>query len=265
MIDGYKKGITPNPDIICNQEIKFKLFLNTALNDGADLIATGHYSRVKDGHLLRAIDKSKDQSYFLYRINPKVLDKVLMPIGDMLKTDVRAEAKKRKLATADKKDSQGICFIGKVGIKEFLIHELGPQKPGNIIDQNGNTIGRHDGAIFYTLGQRHGLNIGGGLPYYVTHKDMTKNIIYVTTKLDDKNLWTKKLTLSNFHWTYPDFDLNNNLQAIVRYRAKAIGCKLSAHGDKATVTLDEEVRAVTPGQSTVIYSDALVIGGGIII
>src|SRR5665213_1330891 len=158
LIDGYKQGITPNPDIICNQEIKFKLFLDTALEDGADLIATGHYARVEQGHLLTAKDKAKDQTYFLYRVDPKALKKTLMPIGDYLKSDVRKQAKELGLPTADKKDSQGICFIGKVGIKEFLTQELGPQPPGDIIDEKGQVIGRHDGAIYYTIGQRHGLN-----------------------------------------------------------------------------------------------------------
>lgn len=266
LIEGYKSGITPNPDIICNQEIKFKLFLNTALEDGADMIATGHYGRIKDGHLLKAKDKNKDQTYFLYRVSPDSLTKTILPIGDMLKSDVRTEAKKRGLPTAEKKDSQGICFIGKVGIKEFLLNELGPQPPGDIIDEKGKVIGRHDGAIFYTIGQRHGLDIGGGLPYYVTHKDVSKNQVFVTTKLDDKNLWSNKLSLVNFHWTYPDFDLSStNLEAVTRYRARPVGCKLSVNGQKARLVLDEPARAATPGQSAVIYAKDVCIGGGIII
>ncbi|MEI9914127.1 MAG: tRNA 2-thiouridine(34) synthase MnmA [Candidatus Saccharibacteria bacterium] len=266
LIDGYKSGITPNPDIICNQEIKFKLFLETALEDGADLIATGHYGRVKDGHLLRAKDVSKDQTYFLYRVNPEALKKALMPIGDMLKTEVRAEARKRGLPTANKKDSQGICFIGKVGIKEFLLNELGPQSPGDIIDDQGKVIGRHDGAIFYTIGQRHGLNVGGGLPYYVTGKNVADNQVFVTTKLDDDNLWTRELNLAKWHWTYPDFDLSKvKLSAVTRYRAKAVPCTVEVKGSKAKVILREPARAITPGQSTVIYADSKCIGGGIIV
>lgn len=266
MIEGYRNGITPNPDIICNQEIKFKLFLSTALDEGADLIATGHYAVVKDGHLKTAKDKNKDQTYFLYRMPTESISKVLMPIGDYLKADVRREAKKRNLITADKKDSQGICFIGEVGIKEFLIEELGPQPIGDIIDENGKVIGRHDGAIFYTIGQRHGLNVGGGLPYYVTNKDMTKNIVYVTTKLDDNNLWKEELKLSKFYFTYPNFDFaNKELTAVCRYRAKEIGCKLIVDDNNARVILDEPVRAISPGQSVVIYCNDLVIGGGIVI
>jgi len=266
LVDGYKKGITPNPDIICNQEIKFKLFLDTAIEDGADYIATGHYARVKDGHLLTAKDTAKDQTYFLYRVNPKALEKTIMPIGDYLKTDVRKLAKELGLPTADKKDSQGICFIGKVGIKEFLTQELGPQPPGDIIDEQGKVIGRHDGAIFYTIGQRHGLNIGGGLPYYVTKKDVTNNQVFVTTNLDDKNLWKKELKLANFHWTYPNFDIKNKkLTTVTRYRSKPVSCSLEVNGTEALVTLEDEARAITPGQSTVIYCEDICIGGGIVV
>ncbi|MHB1865525.1 MAG: tRNA 2-thiouridine(34) synthase MnmA [Candidatus Saccharimonadales bacterium] len=266
LIEGYKSGITPNPDVICNQEIKFKLFLETALEDGADFIATGHYARIIDGCLKKAIDTAKDQTYFLYRVNQAALTKSLMPIGDMLKTKVRAEAKKRGLPTAAKKDSQGICFIGKVGIKEFLLNELGPQKPGPIINQKDKIIGTHDGAIFYTIGQRHGLNVGGGLPYYVTGKNIKNNQVFVTTDLDDKGLWSNQLTLANFHWTCPGFNIHKaKLQAVTRYHSKPINCKLSVSGLKAMVRLDEAVRAVTPGQSAVIYSNNLCVGGGIII
>ncbi len=266
LIDGYKKGITPNPDIICNQEIKFKLFLETALSDGADLIATGHYARVEKGHLLKAVDPLKDQTYFLYRMPTESLNRVLMPIGSMLKTDVRNEAKKRNLPTAAKKDSQGICFIGEVGIKEFLTHELGPQPPGDIIDEQGRVIGRHDGVIFYTIGQRHGLNIGSGLPYYVTGKNISKNQIYVTTVLNDANLWKSNIKLTQFHWTCPDFKLDQKpLEAITRYRSKPVKATLKVSARTAKLTLNEPARAVTPGQSAVIYSKDLVIGGGIIV
>jgi tRNA-specific 2-thiouridylase len=193
MIDEYKAGRTPNPDIMCNQEVKFKLFLDTALADGADLIATGHYSRIKNGELHVAANKDKDQSYFLYRVSEQALKKSLMPIGEFkTKAEVRELAKKLNLATADKKDSQGICFVGKVGIREFL-EQYVTAKPGAIIDQTGREIGEHDGAIFYTIGQRHGLNVGGGFPYYVTGKDMSKNQVFVTTDLNDKNLWRKEL------------------------------------------------------------------------
>src|SRR5579864_2910679 len=146
MLAEYQAGRTPNPDIMCNQEVKFKLFLQTALNDGANLIATGHYARVKDGQLRTAYNSNKDQSYFLYRVTETALRHSLMPIGDFTtKAEVRALARKYGLSTADKKDSQGICFVGQVGIKDFLLHELGQQAPGDIVDQNGKHIGEHDG------------------------------------------------------------------------------------------------------------------------
>lgn len=165
MLDGFRQGLTPNPDIMCNQEIKFKLFLNTALSDGADLIATGHYAKTHNGHLFAATDKNKDQTYFLYRITRSALEKTLFPLGELTKEQVRKTAQERGLATAAKKDSQGICFIGDVPIEEFLSQFI-ETKPGNIIDASTKkTVGEHSGALFYTIGQRHGLGIGGGLPY----------------------------------------------------------------------------------------------------
>ena len=264
MVAEYQAGRTPNPDIMCNQEVKFKLFLETCLEDGADLIATGHYARVKDGQLLTAANKDKDQTYFLYRVTEDALKHSLMPIGDFTtKAEVRALAKKFGLVTAAKKDSQGICFVGKVGIKEFLLHELGPQKPGPIIDEAGKTIGQHDGAIFYTIGQRHGLDVGGGLPYYVTGKDMTKNEVYVTTNLDDKNLWHKTLKLTDVHWINGQ-PTKTHLKVRTRYRADLINCDIAYAKSVTQITLQDEVRAITAGQSAVFYDGNQVVGGGII-
>jgi tRNA-specific 2-thiouridylase len=260
MIKEYQSGRTPNPDIMCNQEVKFKLFLETALADGADLIATGHYARIKNGHLYTGIDSNKDQSYFLYRVSSQALQKSLMPIGEMTKPEVRALAKKLDLYTADKKDSQGICFVGKVGIKEFLLNQLGPQPAGSIIDQTGQVIGQHDGAIFYTIGQRHGLNIGGGLPYYITKKDMKNNLIYVTTNLDDQNLWADKVKLTYLHWINSPPMRSNRLMARLRYRGPLVKAQLNDHD----LVLDEPVRGVSSGQSAVLYDQDLVLGGGIV-
>ncbi|MEO8785291.1 MAG: tRNA 2-thiouridine(34) synthase MnmA, partial [Candidatus Saccharimonadales bacterium] len=207
MIAEYQSGRTPNPDIMCNQEIKFKLFLEAALEDGADMIATGHYARIKNGQLLTAANSEKDQTYFLYRVTEPALQKSLMPIGDFAtKAEVRAIAQKLGLATAGKKDSQGICFVGKVGIKDFL-QQFVKAEPGEIINQNSQVIGQHDGAIFYTIGQRHGLDVGGGFPYYVVGKDMAQNQVFVTTDLADKRLWHKQLNLTDVHWIngHPDF------------------------------------------------------------
>lgn len=266
MVAEYKAGHTPNPDVMCNQEVKFKLFLESSLEDGADLIATGHYSKVKDGQLRVANNKDKDQSYFLYRVTGEALKKTLMPIGDFkTKAEVRALAKKFYLSTADKKDSQGICFVGQVGIKDFLLAELGPQEPGDIIDQNGKVIGQHDGAIFYTLGQRHGLDIGGGLPYYVINKDMTKNIIYVTTDLADKRLWLDEIKLADVHWIGDEPDYKKTYQVRTRYRTPLIKAKLTKAKDQLIIKLHEPMRAITPGQSTVIYDGDHVLGGGIVV
>ncbi|MBP9852899.1 tRNA 2-thiouridine(34) synthase MnmA [Candidatus Saccharibacteria bacterium] len=271
MLDGYKKGITPNPDIMCNQEIKFKLFLRAALADGADIIATGHYARTQDGQLLTAANTEKDQTYFLYRVNEDALRHSLMPIGDFTtKEAVRAKAAELGLATARKKDSQGICFIGKVGIKEFLLHELGQQVAGNIVDQFGRTIGQHDGAIFYTIGQRQGLGIGGGLPYYVTGKDMDKNEVYVTTDLQDEKLWYGEFTLAELHWINEVPKKGKQYQVRTRYRAELVACTLefgvfrTGQTPACVVKLASEVRALTPGQSAVLYDGARVVGGGIV-
>ena len=267
MLDGYKNGITPNPDIMCNQEIKFKLFFEAAMKDGADLIATGHYAKVLDGKLLNALDTNKDQTYFLYRASKDSLKKTLMPIGDYHKKDVRELAKKFNLPTATKKDSQGICFVGKVGIKEFLSFELGKQKPGNILDEEGNIIGTHEGAIYYTIGQRHGLNVGGGLPYYVIGKDMKKNEVYVTTDISSKELWKNEFNLDKMYFLddIKKEDLNK-LKVRTRYRAELVECRVILGEDtKASVELKESIKALTPGQSAVFYLDNQCIGGGIVI
>ncbi len=273
MIAEYQAGRTPNPDIMCNQEVKFKLFLETALDDGADLIATGHYAKVVSGQTLHtaqlhmAENEDKDQTYFLYRITKEALSKTLFPIGEFkTKAQVRALAKKYGLITAGKKESMGICFVGKVGIKDFLINELGQQKPGKIIDQDGRTIGQHDGAIFYTIGQRHGLDVGGGLPYYVIGKDMKKNEVYVTTNLDDKSLWTKQLRLADVHWLNGEPDFGKTYRVRTRHRAPLIKTKLvRGRTSHVELKLGDEVRAPAPGQSAVIYDGDLVLGGGVVI
>jgi tRNA-specific 2-thiouridylase len=265
MLREYKAGRTPNPDIMCNQEVKFKLFLETCLEDGADLIATGHYARTKDGKLLQAKDENKDQTYFLYRVDKPALEKTLFPLGDYTKPEVRELAKKYGLVTAGKKESMGICFVGKVGIKDFLLHELGPQTPGDIVDQTGKTIGRHDGAIFYTLGQRHGLDIGGGLPYYVTGKDMKRNLVRVTTDLNDQNLWSKEINLTDTHWINAAPQNGDKLQVRTRHRAPLVECEFNHKRNVTFITLKDEIRAITPGQSAVLYSGNEVVGGGIVV
>ena len=264
MIDEYKAGRTPNPDIMCNQEVKFKLFLETSLEQGADLIATGHYAQTKDGKLQTAKNKEKDQTYFLYRVTEEALAKSLMPIGEFAtKAEVRALAKKFNLPTAEKKDSQGICFVGKVGIREFL-SQFVATKPGAIINQDGQEIGQHDGAIFYTIGQRSGLGVGGGFPYYVVGKDMDRNEVYVTNQIHDEKLWHKELAIADLHWINKPPKEDKTYQVRTRYRAPLVKAEIKLSGKTAKLILQDEVRAITPGQSAVIYDGDTVIGGGIV-
>lgn len=260
MIDEYKAGRTPNPDIMCNQEVKFKLFLELALKDGADMIATGHYARTKDGVLLRAKDDDKDQTYFLYRVSSEALRHTLFPLGDYTKQEVRRFAKERGLFTAEKKESMGICFVGKVGIKDFLSQYIETTN-GSIIDiQTKKKVGEHDGAIFYTIGQRHGLHVGGGLPYYVVSKDMEKNEVYVSRDLNSASLWKEKTTLTDTHWINDAPSEDEVYQARYRHRAKLIDCRYK----NGEILFDESQRGVASGQSLVLYSNTVCLGGGII-
>lgn len=266
MIEEYESGRTPNPDIMCNQEVKFKLFLEAALEDGADMIATGHYARIKDGQLFTGLDPSKDQSYFLCRVSEAALRKSLMPLGELTKTEVRELARKLGLATAEKKDSQGICFVGKVGIKEFLQQFVQPE-PGSIIDQKGGVVGEHDGALFYTIGQRHGLSVGGGLPYYVVGKDMIKNEVHVTTDLQDPKLWSKQVVITSPHWINSPPSPAASYTVLTRYRAAPATVEsISQLGNNNwQLTITDEVRAITPGQSVALYEADRLVGSGLVV
>jgi tRNA-specific 2-thiouridylase len=265
MLEEFKAGRTPNPDIMCNQEVKFKLFLNTALQDGADFVATGHYANTKNGRLFTAEDGNKDQTYFLYRIKKEALERTLFPLGGLTKPQVREVAKKNNLVTATKKESMGICFVGKVGIKEFL-QQYVLSSHGKIINQNGKEIGTHEGAIFYTIGQRHGLEVGGGLPCYVVGKNMKKNEVYVTSDLQDGKLWSNKIHLTSAHWINDEPKQGQELELRMRHRGKLIKVnQLSKIGKSEwQAELADDVRALTPGQSVVFYSDSECLGGGII-
>lgn len=260
MIAEYKIGRTPNPDIMCNQEIKFRLFYDTAIAEGADMIATGHYAIVKDGQLFMGKDQNKDQSYFLYRAPKDALKKTLFPLGELTKPEVRAKANDLNLITAKKKESMGICFVGKVGIKEFLSQYVSSQ-PGPVINQYGEEIGQHDGAIFYTIGQRHGLGVGGGMPIYVVGKDMDTNTVFVTSKLDDEKLWDKMISITSPYWINKQPDSNKKYQFRTRYRAPLVEGQFNE--DFTKISLKDQVRALTPGQSVVTYDGELVVGGGI--
>ena len=290
MLSEFKKGRTPNPDIMCNQEIKFKLFYDVAREQGADLIATGHYARIGSGrggaaggapavasatvgeapavtgprpYLRKAVDENKDQTYFLYRISEDALAHTLFPIGNMLKKDVKKLAAEKGLDNAYKKESMGVCFVGEVGMEDFLKEYFEPAA-GPIIDvDTGETVGTHEGAIFYTIGQRRGLNLGSankgtdaGLPYYVVKKDVGKNIVYVSRNLNSPDLWTTELVLE-------DIIKRNNIENIdvrLRHRAPLIPAKLE--GDK--LIFKKPIKRPAAGQSAVFYSGDICLGGGII-
>ncbi len=267
MVNEYAAGRTPNPDIMCNQEVKFKLFLEAALADGADAIATGHYARSESGRLEMAADTNKDQTYFLYRVTEAALAHTLFPLGEYEKPRIREIATEKGLYTATKKDSQGICFVGKVSMRDFLSQYI-QGVPGDIIDvQTGKIVGRHDGAIFYTIGQRHGLGLGGGLPLYVARKDMIKNIVYVTAKLNDTALWDDRVALQQVHWINEAPIIDKEYRVRLRHRATLIVATFKMVGDEgetAQLVLHDEERAVTPGQSVVVYDGETVVGGGVV-
>lgn len=258
MIAEYKKGNTPNPDIMCNQEIKFKLFAETAFEQGAEMIATGHYARTDGKNLLRAVDDNKDQTYFLYRISADVIPKIIFPVGEMKKPDVKALAEKVGLSVAHKSESMGVCFVGEANMKDFL-GEFVETKPGEIREvESEKVLGYHDGAIFYTLGQRHGLGLKTGLPYYVVKKDMDQNIVYVSQNLNSLSLWKKEIELKDII-IRGEHDLSK-LQARIRHRAPLVEAALE--GNK--LIFADEQKSLTPGQSVVLYSGDICIGGGII-
>jgi tRNA-specific 2-thiouridylase len=261
MVAEYQAGRTPNPDVMCNAEIKFKLFLETALEDGADLIATGHYARVKNGQLFTGVDANKDQSYFLYRVTKEALEKTLMPIGELEKPAVRAKAKELGLVTAAKPDSQGICFVAEVGIHEFLSQYV-KTEPGNVVDRKGKVLGTHDGAIYYTIGQRHGLGIGGGKPYYVIDKDMKTNTVVVTDDADDLLLQTDQFEIKDWIGDQPEEGKTYGVRS--RYRAALIDGTLTKTDNGYEIKLSQAERAISSGQSAVVYDGERVLGGGII-
>jgi tRNA-specific 2-thiouridylase len=265
MLAEYQAGRTPNPDVMCNQEMKFGVFLQLALGDGAEAVATGHYARLQSGLLKTGLDQNKDQSYFLYRIKRSALPKIVMPIGDYQKPQVRQMAADRGLLTAKKKDSQGICFVGKVDLKKFLQQYI-TTEPGPVIDETGKEIGVHDGALYYTIGQRQGLAIGGGKPFFVVGKDMAKNMVFVTTDPHDPQLWRSGAVIDQTHWLGSQPDFSRTYGVRVRYRAPLVQTKLSYDSDQK-IRLDflQPQRAIAPGQSAVIYQDDLVLGGGIIV
>ncbi len=269
-LEEYQAGRTPNPDILCNSEIKFRAFLDHALQLGAEHIATGHYAQVRnvDGRfeLLRGRDRRKDQSYFLYRLNQQQLSRTLFPVGHLEKPEVRELARQAGLATASKKDSTGICFIGERPFREFLERYL-PRHPGPMETPEGRRVGEHQGLAFYTLGQRQGLGIGGaGEPWFVAAKDMAHNRLIVVQGHEHPLLYRRSLSASQLSWIGGAAPLNDtSAQAKNRYRQEDARCTLSwPREDHLELRFDESQWAVTPGQSAVLYRDEVCLGGGII-
>lgn len=271
-LDEYRAGRTPNPDILCNKEIKFKAFLDYAKQRGADFIATGHYVRsaqnAAGAQLLKGTDPQKDQSYFLYALNADQVAQSLFPVGDLPKSRVRAIAEKLGFKNHAKKDSTGICFIGERKFKTFL-NEYLPAQPGFIRTEYGDIIGQHDGLMFYTIGQRQGLNIGGKkgkaeLPWYVAEKDIQTNTLIVVQGDDHPALFKQSLISRSIHWINQPKDLPYRASAKTRYRQPDQACLIEAIDDYFRITFDQPQRAVTPGQSIVFYQDDICLGGGII-
>ena len=319
MLEEFRKGNTPNPDVMCNQEIKFKLFYEEAMKRGADYIATGHYARIKPSintrglasqsrsgarpvgpapwatgatprfanlrtplrrdsdatracrtELVRAADDNKDQTYFLYRISEEALTHTIFPIGDMLKPDVKKMAEENGLHNAYKKESMGVCFVGEVGMKDFL-KEYIDIKPGEIREvESEKVLGYHEGAVFYTIGQRHGLYLNGvagevndGLPYYVVKKDTENNIVYVSKNLNDEHIWANELEIKDMVLRQ---DLPESVLVRLRHRAPLITAKITLKkNNTATLEFENEIKRPAAGQSAVLYSGEICLGGGIII
>ncbi|WP_249871006.1 tRNA 2-thiouridine(34) synthase MnmA [Oceanobacillus saliphilus] len=269
-LDEYKAGRTPNPDVMCNKEIKFKAFLDHAMSLGADYLATGHYAQVREAdgrvEMLRGVDDNKDQTYFLNQLSSDVLKQVMFPLGHMPKSEVRKIAKEHGLVTADKKDSTGICFIGERNFKEFLSEYL-PAQPGDMQTLDGSVKGQHDGLMYYTIGQRQGLGIGGsGDPWFVVGKNLKDNVLYVEQGFSNDKLYSDSLIATELNWINEDVIKETfTCTAKFRYRQKdsAVTVKLQDDG-KVFVEFAESERAITPGQAVVFYDGEVCLGGGTI-
>jgi tRNA-specific 2-thiouridylase len=265
MIREYAAGNTPNPDVMCNREIKFGLLLQKAKELGIAHIATGHYARLNRGGaypvLVEGTDKSKDQSYFLWAVERDQLEHCLFPLGEFTKTQVREMARQRALPTAEKKDSQGLCFVGNVNFGYFLRDYL-PSREGIVTNSQGQVLGRHEGVAFYTVGQRHGLGIGGGSPYYVAEKRLDSNTIVVGEGPDDPVLFKNETWVDRLNWLSPF--RSGMCEVRIRYRQPKVAALVEAEGGRLRVRFQRPQRGVAPGQSAVFYQREEVLGGGII-
>lgn len=281
LVDCYARGLTPNPDVMCNEKVKFGVFAREAFERGADYIVTGHYARVlldapgaRCAHLLRALDEHKDQTYFLWRVPGSVLARTLFPIGEIeSKAVVREMAAERGLEVATKHDSDGICFIGPVSIQQFLLSQL-ERKAGDIVEyETGDALGRHEGAFLYTLGQRKGLDLGGGPARYVVKTDAAKNVVYVSADKECEALWTRELVLDDLCWISGCMPAPGRYLVRTRHTRPLVEASVAAPDDAeqaetrdglARIVFDERVPAVAPGQSVTIYRDEECLGGGIV-
>jgi tRNA-uridine 2-sulfurtransferase len=276
MFAEYEKGLTPNPDVLCNEEIKFGLFFEAAMKAGFDYVATGHYARVKTDrkgvtHLLKGIDPEKDQSYFLHRLSQPVLQKTLFPIGHLKKTEVRKLASKFDLPTAAKPDSQGICFVGKLDFHEFLRKRI-PSTPGDIVTPAGEVVGRHDGLDGYTIGQRQGIKVSKGQhPWYVAKKDMENNKLMIVPDKNHPWLFTREAIIQDVNWCSgeprPGFlGRAPVVEVAIRYRQAVVRARLHPLPSSGyTLTFSKPVWALAPGQSAVLYKKDECLGGGFIL
>ncbi|MFC5774497.1 tRNA 2-thiouridine(34) synthase MnmA [Ectobacillus antri] len=268
-LEEYKAGRTPNPDVMCNKEIKFKAFLDHAMALGADYVATGHYARVvyEDGvyKMLRGVDDNKDQTYFLNQLNQKQLSKTMFPLGHLTKPQIREIAKEANLATATKKDSTGICFIGERNFKEFLSNYL-PAQPGLMQTLSGEVKGKHDGLMYYTIGQRHGLGIGGdGDPWFVVGKNLQDNILYVEQGFHNELLYGDEVVAVDVSWVNEPKVSEFTCTAKFRYRQADNKVTVQVmEGGNVRIFCDEPIRALTPGQAVVFYDGEVCLGGGTI-
>lgn len=268
----YRAGRTPNPDILCNKEIKFRAFLDYAMELGADGIATGHYARLEqDGaklRLLKGVDPNKDQSYFLHAVGEDQLQRALFPLGDLCKEEVRSVARELGLITHDKKDSTGICFIGERRFKDFLAQYI-PAQAGDIRSIDGDLLGQHSGLMFHTIGQRQGLGIGGvkgraEKAWYVVAKDIPNNVLIVAQGNDHPALFAPALSVEAIYWINPNDQTQDKLSAKIRYRQADQACRLQNNESTNIVEFSNPQRAISPGQSCVFYSDDVCLGGGVI-
>lgn len=268
MVSEYQKGRTPNPDVVCNREIKFDRFLTRARNEGAQLIATGHYARIQKGrdglyHLLKGVDRTKDQSYFLAQLHQQQLQHVLFPVGNLTKAEVRRIARRIRLPNVDRASSQGICFIGEVDMRTFLQTRIRPKR-GEIVDTKGNVLGYHNGISFYTIGQRRGINIGGGPALYVVGKDVKQNRLIVGTK-DELQLFSSSCLVTSWQWTAYSYHFPIRCKTKIRYRHndQDVIIRRSARG-VIRATFERPQWAVSPGQTLAAYQRDELIGSGII-